>query len=272
MLRLPNPNQDFSLKQHVWAQACITCVVCLYYYVSKIYISRICWCKGVKKIHPREERCSHLWPFTFSFKQATTSDTFLVFYTFLKIKTEATSKRFPCLENIVLPTLLCHGSCASSPEILPWCTCDWVTGPELQHGARMPWLMFYKLPRGPRTNAVPIFPPCCMHSAWDYIPQFQLLPQTMNSHRDDSHLTNPRTPRTYKLRKGGFTAVTYWLCLFVLDSGWLKGGGEVKQHVSCYQAGRAKCVICVTRTPVVMLEHLSLSLSSWLVNLFTCQM
>lgn len=55
---------------------------------------------------------------------------------------------------------------------------------------------------------------------------FQLLPQTMNSCRDDSHLTNLRTPRKYKL------------------------GG------SCYQTGMAKCVC-----PVVTLEHLFTSLS-----------
>ena len=134
--------------------------------------------------------------------RTTTCASLSVFFTFLKIKSEATIWRSPCLENIMLPTMLCGGSCASSPEILPWCTCDWVTWPELQHGARVPWLMFYKLPRGSCTNSVPIFPPCCMHSAWDYIPQLQLLRQTMNSRRDDSHLTNPRTPRKIQIKEG----------------------------------------------------------------------
>lgn len=94
----------------------------------------------------------------------------------------------------------CCGRCAS--EILPWCTCDWVTWPEHQHGARVPWLMFYKLPWGSCTTSVPIFPPCCMHSAWDYIPQLQLLPQTMNSRRDDNHLTNTRTLRKIQIKEG----------------------------------------------------------------------
>lgn len=125
-----------------------------------------------------------------------------VFHTFLKIKAGVTRGWFPCLERCALPTMLCGGRRASSPQILPWCTCDWVTWPELPHGARVPWLMFYKLPRGSCTNSVPIFPPCCMHSAWDYIPQLRLLPQTMNSHGDDSHLTNPRTPRKIQIKEG----------------------------------------------------------------------
>lgn len=74
--------------------------------------------------------------------------------------------------------------------------------PEHQHGARVPCLMFYKLPRGSCTTSVPILPPCCMHSAWDYIPQLQLLPQTMNSRGDDSHLTNPRTLRKIQIKGG----------------------------------------------------------------------
>ena len=67
-------------------------------------------------------------------------------------------------------------------------------------GSRVPWLMFYKLPRGLCTNSVPTFPPCCMHSAWDYIPRFQLLPQTMN--RDDSHLTNPKNTVDIQIKEG----------------------------------------------------------------------
>lgn len=71
-----------------------------------------------------------------------------------------------------------------------------VTWPEHQHGARVPWLMFYKLPRGSCTTSVPIFPPRCMHSAWDYIPQLQ-LPHS----RNDSHLTNPKTLRKIQIKE-----------------------------------------------------------------------
>lgn len=65
------------------------------------------------------------------------------------------------------------GSCASSPKTLPWCTCDSVTWPRLQHGSRVPWLMFYKLPKGSWSNSVPTLPLCGMHCVWDYIPSLR---------------------------------------------------------------------------------------------------
>ncbi len=150
--------------------------------------------------------------------------------------------------------MLCGGSCASSPEILPWCTCDWVTWPELQHGARAPWLMFYKLPRGSCTNSVPIFPPCCMHSAWDYIPQLQLLPQTMNSRRDDTHLSNPGTLRKIQIKEGRKHYSD--LLASSVCAGCMLVKGKKKQHGSCYQVVRALCDMCVIRTPTVIFEHL----------------
>ena len=156
----------------------------------------------------------------------------------------------------------CCGRCASSPEILPWCTCDWVTWPKHQHGARVPWLMFYKWPRGLCTTSVPIFPPCCMHSAWDYIPQLQLLPQTMSSCRDDSHLTNPRTLRKIQItggRKHGFDLLASSVCagsMLVEDkkrAAWILILGEL-------------CAMCKAYL------RTCISLFSWVVDLFACQM
>lgn len=168
--------------------------------------------------------------------------------------------------------MLCSRWCASSPEILPWCTCDWVTWPELRHGAQVPWLMFYKLPRGLCTTSVPIFPPCCMHSAWDYIPQRQLLPQTMNSRRDDSHLTNPRTPRKIQIKEGRkqcsdlLLPTTASVCAGCILAKEKNSMDPVTRRVGLYVL-----YVCVIRTPMVILEHLFLSLSAWLVSLFACQ-
>lgn len=151
----------------------------------------------------------------------------------------------------MLPNVQCCGRCASSPEILPWCTCDWVTWPKHQHGARVPWLMFYKSPRGLCTTSVPIFPPCCMHSAWDYIPQLQLLPQTMNSCRDDSHLTNPRTLRKIQIkggRKHGFDLLASSVC-----AGSMLVEDKREQHGSWFQASYSK------RCVRLILEHVYLS-------------
>lgn len=48
-------------------------------------------------------------------------------------------------------------------------------------------------------------------------PNAKLFPQTLNSRRDDSHLTNPRTARKIQMSERESTALTRWLPLLVLD-------------------------------------------------------
>lgn len=161
--------------------------------------------------------------------------------------------------------MLYDSRCASSTEMLPWCTCDWVIWPKLQHSTRVPWLMFYKLPRGLCTTSMPTLSPCCMQSARDYSPQLQLRPRTMNSCRDDGHLTNPRTLRKIQIKEGRM------YCSDLLASAECMLYKKInKQHGSFYQWVIALCYVCVISTPVIILEHLFLSLSVWLINLFAC--
>lgn len=138
--------------------------------------------------------------------------------------------------------------------------------PSLQHGARVPWLMFYKLPRGSCTNSVPIFPPCCMWSAWDYIPQLQ-LPQTKNSRRDDTHLTNPRTLRKIQIKEGR-THCSDLLASSVC-AGYMLVKEKNKQHESCCQAGRV-CYVCVCHQHSNGNLRTSLSLTLFLTRQLIC--
>ena len=122
--------------------------------------------------------------------------------------------------------------------------------PSLSIGARAPWLMFYKLPWGflRQLRAHP-FLPCCMHSAWDYIPRLQLLPQTMKSRRDDSHLTNPRTPRKIQIKMGRMHCSDLLAASFVCAGCRLVKGRRKKkksQRGSCYKTARPLCVMCVS--------------------------
>lgn len=159
--------------------------------------------------------------------------------------------------------MLYDSRCASSTERLPWCTCDWVTWPKLQHSTRVPWLMFYKLPRGLCTTSMPTFPLCCMHSARDYSPQIQLHPRTMNSCRYECHLPNPRTLRKIQIKEGCISCsdlLAFAVCMLYKKT----------QHGSFYQWLIALCYSCVMSRPMIILEHLFLSLSVWLINLFAC--
>lgn len=60
------------------------------------------------------------------------------------------------------------------------------------------WLMFYKLPKGRAPTLCPYFLPAVCIVRGIIFPS-----STMNSGRDDSHLANPITPKTYKSREGG---------------------------------------------------------------------
>lgn len=164
--------------------------------------------------------------------------------------------------------MLCHGSCASSLEILPWCTCDWVTRPEPYPGARVPWLMFYKLPRGSRTNSVPMFPPCCI-----CIVRGIIFPNSSSFLRQWTEMTVTSLTQEHQEHTNEDRGMH---CSDALALSVCAGLRLVKgrtRKIACIVLPGGQGFICqmyVTRTPMVILELLFLSLSSWLVHLFAC--
>lgn len=138
------------------------------------------------------------------------------FSTFLKIETEATFWRVPCLEDIVLPTTLCdgvpphqrssHGApVTESPD------------PSFSMALGCHGSCFANYPGGRATPLCPYFLPavCIVHgiifpNANSSLRQWSASEMTVTS------LTQERQGK-YKLMKGESPGLTFWLPPFVLN-------------------------------------------------------